>query len=108
MREMTPNPFSTRIPISEKYILRNRLLVNRPIFFARQQEICEACDVPKTPEHMLMECPRMNIQRTALISKFRQEAVDFNLANVLNPNPPRDLLRPILQFIAELNALEKI
>ena len=108
MREMTPNPFSTRIPISEKYILRNRLLVNRPIFFARQQEICEACDVPKTPEHMLMECPRMNIQRTALISKFRKEAVDFNLANVLNPNPPRDLLRPILQYIAELNALEKI
>ena len=89
MRQAVPNPYSTKIPLDERYIKRNRLLVNRPYFYVRRSEVCETCNVKKSPEHMLLTCPRLTVERNRLESRFRHEHVDFTLGNILNPNRPR-------------------
>ena len=108
MRQAVPNPYSTKIPLDEKFIKRNRLLVNRPYFYVRRSEVCETCNVKKSPEHMLLTCPRLTIERNRLESRFRHEHVDFTLGNILNPNPPKELLGSILRFIKDLSAIEEI
>jgi len=92
MRKAVPNPYSTKIPLDEGFIQRNRLLVNRPYFCIMRSEVCETCNVKKSPEHMLLTCPRLTVERIRLESRFRHENVNFTLGNILNPNPPKELL----------------
>ena len=108
MRKAVPSPYTTKIPIDKKYIKRNRLLVNRPYFYLTQKEVCETCDTSKSPEHMLLVCPRLAAERRLLEVRFLQLGVEFSLGNILNPNPPGELISPILQYIRALDSIESI
>ena len=108
MRAIVPKPFTAKIPLGKKFIKRNRLLVNRPAFYALRDERCEICGKEQTPEHMIMHCVRLNTQRSYLEKSFRREGVPFSLNNILNPNPPTGLLYPILKYIDSIDLVESI
>ena len=108
MSKAVPSPYTTKIPIDKKYVKRNRLLVNRPYFYLTQKEECETCHTKKTPEHMLLECPRLVTERKILETRFLQLGVEFSLGNILSPHPPGELISPILQYIRALDSIESI
>ena len=71
------------------------------------QPLCEACRVPLTVRHLLVECPSLGNLRTRLLVDAKNEDGTFSIAKVLGKEVEFDV-SGIFRFIAEAGLLHKL
>ena len=97
-----------KIEVSFKEQEINRLRLNVPAFHLPRNNICETCQRPLTPDHVLLNCFLFDQERELVRIELEKIGLTFTVANILHPDRKGTCKNKIHEFIESIHKTYRI
>ena len=106
-RRLIPTIKHPKIPMGGKYEKRTRLILNNPIWKAknRKNNKCECGNTEKTVEHVLIHCTRHDVDRGIIRRQYQNHDLQLTIENILSTNQKSNITDINLKYINNLKEL---
>ena len=106
-RRLIPTIKHPKIPMGGKYEKRTRLILNNPIWKAknRKNNKCECGNTEKTVEHVLIHCTRHDVDRGIIRRQYQNHNLQLTIENILSTNQKSNITDINLKYINNLKEL---
>ena len=97
-----------KIEVSFKEQEINRLRLNVPAFHLPRNNICETCQRPLTPDHVLLNCFLFDQERELVRIELEKIGLTFTVTNILHPDRKGICKNKIHEFIESIHKTYRI